>query len=240
MGRGDQSYTGKDKMTSGKQPTPPADHDRMTSPGSSSEEETTIVMRRTAPPGSTTPYPGAVGMNDDTIPGVLTPPAGYLSAHQPGPPPAVVRSPVPTIPNPPSVAPRGYRGGQGRTSVPMFGGGLRGRFLRATGLGGVLPQTSRWLDDRTRTRLRWRFLLTLVLVALLLTGALGAVDAGVRLARARAEASDGLRHLRTLEKLIPTSKTALASSLTSATVTRIQSELVAAEHDFADLRGDLE
>lgn len=167
-----------------------------------------------APP--TPPGGGYTGLNDETIPGAFTPAAGvtppggqYLPSDQylrmPAPPPAVVRAPVPTIPNTP---PLGTKRGGAR-------------------------------QGRAGPRSRWRLALMIVLIALLLTAAVGAIDAGVRAWRAHAEAADGLQHIRNIEALIPSSKANIGSSLTPATVTRIQSELTAAEHDFANLRSDL-
>lgn len=98
----------------------------------------------------------------------------------------------------------------------------------------------------TRPEKRWgrfhwtrrRITAVIMIACVLLLVAAGAVDGAMRLSRARAEASDGMQHLKNIEAMLP-SKSDLGSVLNEATLQKVGGELKAAEHDFAALRMDL-
>lgn len=89
-----------------------------------------------------------------------------------------------------------------------------------------------------RARSRRRTVALIVLACVLLVVAAGAIDGAIRVSQVRAEASDGMQHLKNVEALLP-SKNNLGAALNAVTLQKAGVELKAAEHDFAALRMDL-
>ncbi|MGH2514254.1 MAG: DUF4012 domain-containing protein, partial [Ktedonobacterales bacterium] len=107
--------------------------------------------------------------------------------------------------------------------------------------GESLPPSTNLKAPKARKgrRKRRRIVAALLLVSVLLVVAAGAVDGFNRLSRVRAEMSDGMRHLKNIEALLPSSKGGLGEALNAVTLQKASVELKAAEHDFAALRVDL-
>ncbi len=78
----------------------------------------------------------------------------------------------------------------------------------------------------------------LVLLSLLALAGAGAADAYARYSHMRTVAADGIHHLRAIQALMPSSA-GLQSLLNRDTLRTAQTELTAAERDFAQLRVDL-
>lgn len=123
--------------------------------------------------------------------------------------------------------------------LPNFGGGIRGQFLRVSGLGGFLRSTRQGLSSQALTRLRRRTILWAALFLVLLGVFSGVFDAVHRVSQASAEARDAVAHLRAIESLIP-SQDNLGQLLDPGTLQKLQQELTAAQRDFALLRNDLD
>lgn len=95
--------------------------------------------------------------------------------------------------------------------------------------------------EKPHKRFRWtrRSITAAILIAcVVLLVAAGAVDGALRLSRVRAEASDGMQHLKNIEAMLP-SKNDLGAALNTTTLQKMGVELKAAERDFAALRSDL-
>lgn len=76
------------------------------------------------------------------------------------------------------------------------------------------------------------------MVALLLVFASSAIDGINRYAYAHSLASDGMRHIRTIQSLVPSSKI-FTAALDPTVLSKVSTELTAAESDFSKLRVDL-
>ncbi len=133
---------------------------------------------------------------------------------------------------------KGRKRAKRKTKLPDFGGGIRGRILSITGLGGILKSTRQGLPPQALIVLRRRTILTGALILLVLFSLSGTIDAMIRISRARAEASDAMLHVHNIEALAPSSHD-LGELLNPATLQRMEQELLAAQRDFALLYSDL-
>ncbi|HEY7348003.1 MAG TPA: DUF4012 domain-containing protein [Ktedonobacterales bacterium] len=87
--------------------------------------------------------------------------------------------------------------------------------------------------------MRHRAILLAILTLILLGTLSGAIDAAMRVSRARAEANDAALHLHRIEALMP-SQGNLGELLDPAILQQLQQEMTAAQHDFTLLHSDLE
>jgi hypothetical protein len=149
------------------------------------------------------------------------------------------RNEAPSVRRPPQRKAARRKRAKRKPPLPDFGGGVRGRFLRVTGLGGIFKSTRRGLPPPMLVRLRLRIMLWAALIVVLLGISAGTVDAVSRVSQASAEARDAIAHLHTIESLVP-SQDDLGKLLDAGTLQKLQYELTAAQHDFALLRNDLE
>lgn len=122
--------------------------------------------------------------------------------------------------------------------LPTFGGGLRGRILRVTGLGGILKSTRQGLSSQALRVLRRRAVLSVVLLVLAVCALAGAVDGLIRFSQTRADANAAMGHIHNIEALVPSSDD-LGKLLDPETLQRMKYEIQGAQHAFALLQSDL-